>query len=117
MIILDNLLLDSTIKTKIKTLTATATLLITDPIVVINNAAVNVSYNLPVTTGNEGVEIVIMRISGSTGTITINAPAGSTVEGIGGTLGATSGVAGSGTRGSKICFICVGNSWLRKWNG
>lgn len=114
--ILDELYIDNIIRKKVTTITATTTLLIDNSLVYINNAAVNITLTMPPTVGNNGVEITLIRGLLSTGTVTINPTGADTVEALSGLSGASTSLAATGARGSKVTFICIATTWIRLKN-
>lgn len=109
----------------VRAVTGTGTLTTTDSIVVANNGATNITLTLP--TGalrtvrgvTVGRVVTIKRGSGSTGNVTINAPAGGTVQSCTDTL-ATYGAstALNTTNANSATFIIEGvNVWGHISNG
>lgn len=109
----------------VRAVTGSGTLTATDSIVVANNGATNITRTLP--TGalrtvrgvTVGRVITIKRGSGSTGNVTINAPAGGTVQSCTNTLatyGATTAL--NTSNANSATFVIEGlNMWGNLSNG
>ncbi len=98
-------------------LTVTATGAIPDNIekIYLNNGATAITLTLPNPALRRCRAISFSRMVGSTGTITIQASGGSTIQALNGTMGATTTIgAHSGTGGGvDIQFYSNGTNWLR----
>lgn len=109
----------------VRAVTGTGTLSATDSIVVVNNGATNITLTLPagalrtVRGVTVGRVVTIKRGSGSTGNVTINAPAGGTVQSCTDTLatyGATTAL--NTTNANSATFVTEGtNVWGHVSNG
>ena len=109
----------------VRAVTGSGTLTTTDSIVVANNGATNITLTLPagslrtVRGVTVGRVVTIKRGSGSTGNVTINAPAGGTVQSCTDTLatyGATTAL--NTTNANSATFVTEGtNVWGHVSNG
>jgi hypothetical protein len=117
MIINDTLNLQSTLIQTMTTVTSTATLTIDKSLVKVANGATNITINMPLATGSNGVNMYIGRAVNSTGTITINAAVGEQIEALAGSLGTSTSLATIGVYGGRVVFLSDGTNWVRKING
>jgi len=107
---------DANVSQRLTVIAATGALNASQGNVKVANGATNITLTLPTPVGNSGLEFYIGRDTGSTGAITILPGAGQ-IQGITGTLGATTSLANIGSFGGRVIFVSNGTNWLRKMNG